>query len=654
MHKAAATSIMSDGRTTSSAPAAAAKWVKLRVMSASGGENEAAMSALQRPLLSEEEEDSGLHGDDYNRSVERDGPLERKTTRTTSAAGSDPPQSLTLFPSASTSPARSVLSDGGDKGSRKKKLVVWADVNDGEDLRNGSSTSPTFSSPDALLPHEVNAPTRPQSYILFEGREGEEEGYIHVKRDRSRSSFLAGASVVSEGDITEDQFDYKADFIKVEVPSSNPDGSSITTAQELLICKRTVLKPFLIFLKLIGWRSFFMSRQDINPSRCIKALNILYPFVLFSLLVLSCATQVVTCFYRDQPVQINSTQKINGSFIIDCSDDLFTRLIFPDLLLLFAYVWGIYIFRFGAPEHVITLVETVFLSSQGIHKGQAKMVNFMRLIMVGGLVWVVVDFCFSIVRVFSLQLLQGNSYLSFLTLQPKNLSQVGEHTPTEQALRFTFVIYDFFGFIFFDLLYIAAIVTYTTQCQLVRLYIGTIIDKVLLKLKGYTLEQAMADINKTYKFLQVVNGKLSVLVSICLLVFIEAAASSLYAVFKLKVPEDGVHTHEVLGVIVGVGNIILWCFITLVPIVQASRLTSRCQQLRRLGLSVGHRPFAYHNTPQLLLDSFVQYTSITRYRAKLAGIPVYPSFVIGGTFLAILLGSFIVIVLPITRVAPWF
>ena len=33
--------------------------------------------------------------------------------------------------------------------------------------------------------------------------------------DRSKSSFLA--SIVSEGDITEDQFQYKPDFIKVEV-----------------------------------------------------------------------------------------------------------------------------------------------------------------------------------------------------------------------------------------------------------------------------------------------------------------------------------------------------------------------------------------------------------------------------------------------------
>ncbi len=87
------------------------------------------------------------------------------------------------------------------------------------------------------------------------------------------------------------------------------------------------------------------------------------------------------------------------------------------------------------------------------------------------------------------------------------------------------MIFDFFGFIFFDLLYIAVIVTYVSQCQLIRAYIGTIIDKVSIKLQGYTLEQAMTEINQTYKFLQVVNGKLSALTSLCLLVFIESAVS---------------------------------------------------------------------------------------------------------------------------------
>ena len=79
-------------------------------------------------------------------------------------------------------------------------------------------------------------------------------------------------------------------------------------------------------------------------------------------------------------MQIRQKDNPSGTLIIDCTDDLFSRLIFPDILLLAAYLWGLYIFRVGAPEHLITLVETVFLSSQHLFKGQAKMVNFMRCV----------------------------------------------------------------------------------------------------------------------------------------------------------------------------------------------------------------------------------------------------------------------------------
>lgn len=99
------------------------------------------------------------------------------------------------------------------------------------------------------------------------------------------------------------------------------------------------------------------------------------------------------------------------------------------------------------------------------------------------------------------------------------------HTVRENVLRFMFVIFSFIGFILFDLLYIAVVISYASQCQLLRLYIGTIIDRVLTKLQGYTLEQAMTDINQTYQFLKVVNGKLSVLTTVCLLIFLKAAFS---------------------------------------------------------------------------------------------------------------------------------
>lgn len=43
----------------------------------------------------------------------------------------------------------------------------------------------------------------------------------------------------------------------------------------------------------------------------------------------------------------------------------------------------------------------------------------------------------------------------------------------------------------------------------------------------------------------------------------------MFAVFQLKAP-NGVNRHVVLGAVVGVANVILWCCVTMVPIVQVS------------------------------------------------------------------------------------
>ena len=48
-------------------------------------------------------------------------------------------------------------------------------------------------------------------------------------------------------------------------------------------------------------------------------------------------------------------------------------------------------------------------------------------------------------------------------------------------------------------------------------------------------------------------------------------------------------------------------------------MTAMCRKLRRLGLEIGARPFIYSDTPQLVLDSFLQYTDSTRYTVSTSG-----------------------------------
>lgn len=64
-----------------------------------------------------------------------------------------------------------------------------------------------------------------------------------------------------------------------------------------------------------------------------------------------------------------------------------------------------------------------------------------------------------------------------------------EHTIVENVLRFFLVIFALLGLNFFDILYIAVVITYVSQNQLIQYYIGSIIDKV--RAGAYHLDDAV-------------------------------------------------------------------------------------------------------------------------------------------------------------------
>ncbi len=62
-------------------------------------------------------------------------------------------------------------------------------------------------------------------------------------------------------------------------------------------------------------------------------------------------------------------------------------------------------------------------------------------------------------------------------------------TVSEDVLRYVFVLFSLVGFVFFDLLYFAVVITYVSQGQLIQYYIVSIMEKV--KTKTYSLEDAI-------------------------------------------------------------------------------------------------------------------------------------------------------------------
>lgn len=129
------------------------------------------------------------------------------------------------------------------------------------------------------------------------------------------------------------------------------------------------------------------------------------------MLVLALVSQILTCFYRDQVMycahthtpytyhthtHIHTTQDIKSypfsslqpvffepitnhpligetnTLNVTCQENLVTKLLFPDALLLATYLIGLYIFRYGEPEHLAAVMETVFLSANAQHVKSRK------------------------------------------------------------------------------------------------------------------------------------------------------------------------------------------------------------------------------------------------------------------------------------------
>ena len=75
----------------------------------------------------------------------------------------------------------------------------------------------------------------------------------------------------------------------------------------------------------------------------------------------------------------------DGTYVyIQCADNVVVNQAIPGLLILSAYLYGVYIFRYGEPEHLASLMETVFLSynPQFVKTKTRNIINVLRWVLV--------------------------------------------------------------------------------------------------------------------------------------------------------------------------------------------------------------------------------------------------------------------------------
>lgn len=64
---------------------------------------------------------------------------------------------------------------------------------------------------------------------------------------------------------------------------------------------------------------------------------------------------------------------------VNCTQHLVVDEVIPGILILTAFLYGVYIFRYGEPEHLAALIETVFLSfSQQVNMSRKDIIRVLR------------------------------------------------------------------------------------------------------------------------------------------------------------------------------------------------------------------------------------------------------------------------------------
>jgi hypothetical protein len=186
------------------------------------------------------------------------------------------------------------------------------------------------------------------------------------------------------------------DFINIE------DNDPV--AQALKQCETWVLTPYRVVLRILGWTQF---TRD-GDSRFLLILRMILVAVWTLVIITTFLTQILCCFTRDRftPGNLTIITPITNDDILNdsnatakreitCSDHVISSFVFFDLLLLFTYWFGLYLFSRGETEYLSNLAEKVFIKQSTIKKSMSSNRNMIITILaylVVGFLWIVMSF----------------------------------------------------------------------------------------------------------------------------------------------------------------------------------------------------------------------------------------------------------------------
>ncbi|XP_065176313.1 uncharacterized protein LOC135806095 isoform X2 [Sycon ciliatum] len=416
---------------------------------------------------------------------------------------------------------------------------------------------------------------------------------------RTRLADIFSASLVSS-----------AGYVHIE---DNPESSAEhenVTSQALYRCKQKVLKPYLRLLSLLGWHPIVGG----HSSKCwVRVINALYPFFVMAIILLGYIVQYALC-YRRLPNRFDKKEaqrEVNYTFNSTelCHNGLFSNYIIPDVLHAAAFLYSFYVIRWKENEHLVTLMERVFLQTSSSHSGwmsQPRLIRSLRFLLFFNVVWVLCS-------------IAGHSlHLTALTFGIEHrYNPQFQWFNADGAAHYVLLVFLLAGLSAMDIVYASVMTNYAIQCHLLITHMRCTMVRTRQKL--VSLHQSMKDITDESQYLRTLNDKVATAVS--LLVF------SVSSMLILRVFDVINSPPEALFFVANTIRAVVILALLALPLVQACRVTNAGYALQRLGSEIAVRPFGYQDTPSEDIYMFQLFTSSLQPRAKLFRVPFHTSWV---------------------------
>lgn len=413
----------------------------------------------------------------------------------------------------------------------------------------------------------------------------------------------------------------------------------VSTSVVLSFCRKNVLRHYFLLLTAVGWRPLVDASEHERCQPALQTLNIMYNAVFFIVLVTGHLLQYAACFRRDGIVNYRSPALhfhalkhygwVEGTDAT-CGGSWFAVYVLPAAMQVSAYVVAFMNTRSHEDEQFQALVEKVFLqlTATGVWNAARKRITrSLHGVYAAGVLWIVASVASQVLNIYA----GGTLDFEWIYVSEGN---EGAHYFLLGALLVMLMLHDIVG--------MTIATSYAIHCQLVLVYLQNMSQAV--RERRMTFLEFYRGIGEARKSVRYLNRMQALGVTIQTTWVASRTVVCFYALL-------GTPWTQWQRFVAAWLNVAVWFSLLLIPLVQASRLSSACNHVREVGLELMARPFGYANVPPSDLDTFLLFTSSLRMQAKLCALPVTKRTVVF-VFLFIGLSLFISVQLDIVYFRP--